>query len=72
MANQDNREYASDQVNPDPSRKISWATENYDEQLETLRARNWVTESMIEQYAKHWHCNRHEALERLMTKSAQA
>lgn len=65
MENTNHSKFAADQVNPDPSRKILWAETNYDEKVELLKSRNWITETMIEQYAKLWHCDRAEVLERL-------
>jgi len=69
MDNDNKGPFASDQVKPDPSVKIHWANTNYDEQLELLKSRNWITETMIEQYAKLWHCDRKEALERVLAQS---
>ena len=25
--------------------------------FEAMRARNWVTDKMVQQYQKHWHCS---------------
>ncbi len=36
--------------------------------FEAMRDRNWVTEKMVQQYQKHWHCSRQVALERLIAK----
>ena len=36
--------------------------------FEAMRARNWITDRMVEQYQKHWHCSREAALERLLAK----
>jgi len=59
------------------AQKIHWAAEpgkvksiELEEKLEVMRARNWVTERMIEQSQKHWHCSREEALERLIEQTA--
>jgi hypothetical protein len=55
--------------------RIHWADSgapvrpDLEAQFETARARNWITESMVQQYRKHWHCSRTAALERLLTKS---
>ncbi|MGN6370063.1 MAG: hypothetical protein ACTHN5_17540 [Phycisphaerae bacterium] len=38
-------------------------------QFEAMRARNWITDRMVEQYQKHWHCSREVALERLLAKA---
>ena len=38
-------------------------------QFEAMRARNWVTDRMVQQYQKHWHCSREAALERLLAKT---
>ena len=40
-------------------------------QFEAMRARNWVTDRMVQQYQKHWHCSREAALERLLAKSSE-
>jgi hypothetical protein len=40
-------------------------------QFEAMRARNWITDRMVQQYQKHWHCSRDAALERLLSKSDQ-
>ncbi len=37
--------------------------------FEAMRARNWITDRMVEQYQKHWHCSREVALERLLAKA---
>ena len=37
--------------------------------FEAMRARNWITDRMVEQYMKHWHCSREVALERLLAKA---
>jgi hypothetical protein len=39
--------------------------------FEAMRARNWITDRMVEQYQKHWHCNREQALERLLPKAGE-
>ena len=38
-------------------------------QFEAMRSRNWITDRMVEQYQKHWHCSREVALERLLAKA---
>ncbi len=38
-------------------------------QFQAMRARNWITDRMVQQYQKHWHCSREVALERLLSKS---
>ena len=38
-------------------------------QFEAMRARNWITDKMVQQYQKHWHCSREAALERLLSKT---
>jgi hypothetical protein len=54
--------------------RVHWADggEKVTPELEALyeaaRVRNWITEGMVEQYRKHWHCSRAAALERLLTK----
>ena len=40
-----------------------------EEQFEAARSRNWITDRMVEQYQKHWHCSREAALERLLAKT---
>jgi len=37
--------------------------------FEAMRSRNWITDRMVEQYQKHWHCSREVALERLLAKA---
>ena len=56
--------------------KIHWAaapgsikTIELEEKLEAARSRNWITERMIEQSQKHWHCSREEAIERLLAQT---
>jgi hypothetical protein len=39
-----------------------------EQKFEAMRARNWITQRMVEQYMKHWHCTREAALERLLAK----
>jgi hypothetical protein len=40
-----------------------------EEKFEAMRSRNWITERMVDQYQKHWHCTREAALERLLSKA---
>ena len=54
--------------------RIHWASPmtskpELEAQFEAMRARNWITERMVNQYQKHWHCSREEALERLLSKA---
>ena len=57
--------------------RIHWATQNaittepaeLERQFEAMRARNWITDKMVQQYQKHWHCTREVALERLLAKA---
>jgi hypothetical protein len=55
---------------------IHWADTNsavrpeLERQFETMRARNWITDKMVQQYQKHWHCSREAALERLLAKTS--
>ncbi len=55
--------------------KIHWATPGsvktieLEEKLEAARSRNWITERMIEQSQKHWHCSREAAIERLLAQT---
>ncbi|MEI8194918.1 MAG: hypothetical protein WCI73_03300 [Phycisphaerae bacterium] len=58
-------------LTPDPARKILWATTPLEQQVDALRARNWITEDLIGFSQKHWHCSREEALERLLTQSPE-
>jgi hypothetical protein len=57
--------------------RIQWAaapgTTNpeLEARFEAMRARNWITDRMVEQYQKHWHCNREQALERLLPKAGE-
>ena len=55
--------------------KIHWATPasarpDLEEKFEAMRARNWITDRMVQQYQKHWHCSREVALERLLAKAS--
>jgi hypothetical protein len=47
----------------------SGAKQELEQKFEAMRARNWITERMVEQYQKHWHCSRESALERLLAKT---
>jgi hypothetical protein len=53
--------------------RIHWADTAHtarpdlEQQFEAMRARNWITDGMVQQYQKHWHCAREVALERLLT-----
>jgi hypothetical protein len=56
--------------------RIHWADDGTDKlrpdleaQFEAARARNWITDSMVRQYQKYWHCSRSAAVERLLAKS---
>jgi hypothetical protein len=56
--------------------RIHWAgiapqtsKDELERKFEAMRARNWITERMVEQYQKHWHCSREAALERLLAKA---
>lgn len=56
--------------------KIQWASApgsikkvELEEKLEAARSRNWITERMIEQSQKHWHCSREAAIERLLAQT---
>jgi hypothetical protein len=55
--------------------KIHWAvapaspSSELEEKFEAMRSRNWITDRMVEQYQKHWHCSREQALERLLAKA---
>jgi len=56
--------------------KIHWAAApgsikkiELEEKLEAMRSRNWITERMIEQSQKHWHCSREAAIERLLAQT---
>ena len=40
-------------------------------QFEAMRSRNWITDKMVQQYQKHWHCTREVALERLLAKAGK-
>ena len=41
-----------------------------EQRFESMRARNWITDRMVQQYQRHWHCTREVALERLMAKTS--
>ena len=52
-----------------------WATPTagkpeLEQKFEAMRARNWITDRMVQQYQKHWHCSRETALERLLSKAS--
>jgi transposase len=56
--------------------RIHWAgtpgslnKQELEQKFEAMRSRNWVTDRMVEQYQKHWHCSREAALERLLAKA---
>ena len=55
--------------------RIHWATPiegvrpDLEQKFESMRARNWITDRMVQQYQKHWHCSREVALERLLNKT---
>ena len=57
--------------------RIHWASvatpatsaADLEQKFEAMRARNWITDRMVQQYQKHWHCSREVALERLLSKS---
>ena len=55
--------------------RIHWASPvepvraDLEQQFEAMRARNWITDRMVQQYQKHWHCSREVALERLLSKA---
>lgn len=55
--------------------QIHWATPvpsakaELEAKFEAMRARNWITDRMVEQYQRHWHCSREQALERLLAKA---
>ncbi len=57
--------------------RIHWADSgqasrpDLEQQFEAMRARNWITERMVQQYQKHWHCTREVALERLLSDSGK-
>jgi hypothetical protein len=55
--------------------KIHWAEAggsrpDLEQRFEAMRARNWITDRMVQQYQKHWHCSREVALERLLAKAS--
>jgi len=57
--------------------RIHWADTtqasrpDLEQQFEAMRARNWITDRMVQQYQKHWHCSREAALERLLSKTGK-
>ena len=53
-------------LQPDPHHKIHWAQGPLEEKIEALKARNWISEDLIDFSRKHWHCSREKALERLL------
>ena len=55
--------------------RIHWADTtstrpDLEQRFEAMRARNWITDRMVLQYQKHWHCSREVALERLLAKTS--
>ena len=56
--------------------RIHWATPgeasraDLEQKFEAMRARNWITDKMVLQYQRHWHCSREVALERLLSKAS--
>jgi hypothetical protein len=58
VANQANIQWA---VTPGAVKTVS-----LEEQYETAKARNWISERMISQSQRHWHCTREQAIERLL------
>jgi hypothetical protein len=68
--NNDTNQRSAEHAKPDPSRKICWAVSPLDEKLDALKARNWISEDLIAFSAKHWHCSREEAIERLLAADA--
>jgi hypothetical protein len=57
--------------------RIHWAETDrparpeLEQQYEAMRSRNWITDRMVQQYQKHWHCSREVALERLVSKAGK-
>lgn len=59
--------------------RIHWASDSstladpaeLERRFEAMRSRNWITDKMVQQYQKHWHCTREAALERLMAKAGR-
>ncbi len=57
--------------------RIHWAAPDQparpdlEQQFEAMRARNWITDRMVQQYQKHWHCSREAALERLLSQTGK-
>lgn len=55
--------------------RIHWADTDtsarpdLEQRFEAMRARNWITDRMVLQYQKHWHCSREVALDRLLSKT---
>ena len=50
--------------------QASEARPDLERKFEAMRARNWITDKMVQQYQKHWHCSREVALERLLAKTS--
>ncbi len=57
--------------------RIHWADTSgivrpdLEQRFEAMRARNWITDRMVQQYQTHWHCSREVALERLLEKTGK-
>lgn len=58
---------AEEQVRPEAGRAISWAsTEDIEQELELLKNRQWLSEALISNSQKHWHCSRLQAVKYLL------
>jgi hypothetical protein len=78
IVNSSNQSVQTDLSQSQPTKaeaRIVWADAggevrpDLEARFEAARARNWITDSMVEQYQKYWHCSRTAALERLLAKS---
>jgi hypothetical protein len=61
----------NEHLTPDPSVRIHWAATPREQQLDALRARNWITDELIGFSQKHWHCSRDEAIDRLLAQTPE-
>lgn len=57
----------TEHLTPDPNRPIMWAdTSELEQEVDSLRRCNWITEDLIAFSQKHWRCSREDAISRLV------
>ena len=58
---------AEEHMRPVEGRMISWASgEDFEQEIELLKNRNWLTEDLIAQAQRHWHCSRLQAVKYML------